>query len=668
MVDLRIVDAPVLLQESITDDVKMPTGGLGNFSIRLGDIVWYVVAKEQLANKNYVDLSSKGVQDKLDSHVSAKDNPHQVTKAQVGLSNVDNTADVDKPASNAVKSALLGKADKTDTYTKSETDSKISTLSSTTYAGHKGYATLSEAQAAQASLPANTLVEVTSDVDNTKNGVYLWDGTTLTKSTYDVFGQAKAYTDNFISMSEQRVNHYPFNDELFQFADINGDVVAKVLPNGELHLTGLTGSVQKEFQSIEQRIGYGSDNYLYRLLDDDENIVLEIDKDSKIHIVGLESDLASTIANNKATVVITDTSNLSNYAYRDTFIPKAERLLNFFRNTQNTGLLAPVPLQSFEQNFSIGTDWINQANIAEWGDYIPVETPYGNNRGVVHPQILEFPNKFIGCRYILAITGYTNGDVKEENPFLLGSNDLQNFELLTPLIDEPVSYTWEKGVVYNSDPFMFYDIKTGELCLISREYWADTSGVSPSQTHEFLYIRRTKDGKTWSERELMWGNQSGTLKSPAVIYDVKTETYHLYAVGQSNGSAYGLIHLTSKTLKNDWEVVGLITPPSGSSVWHVDVKIIGDKQVLTFQNRSGQDSIGFKLGISSDFHNFTWADNWWNPPTYEVYKASFLPQFNDQNQMRMVYVWTTNHKPTAPLNYKLFVQSTSFLNVNYQEQ
>lgn len=26
MSDLRIVDAPVLLQESITDDVKMPTG------------------------------------------------------------------------------------------------------------------------------------------------------------------------------------------------------------------------------------------------------------------------------------------------------------------------------------------------------------------------------------------------------------------------------------------------------------------------------------------------------------------------------------------------------------------------------------------------------------------------------------------------------------------
>ena len=107
MADLRIVDAPVLLQESITDDVKMPTGGLGNLSVRLGDIVWYVVTKEQLANKNYVDLSSKGVKDSLDEHIADKVNPHQVTKAQVGLGNVDNTADVDKPVSNAVNSAII---------------------------------------------------------------------------------------------------------------------------------------------------------------------------------------------------------------------------------------------------------------------------------------------------------------------------------------------------------------------------------------------------------------------------------------------------------------------------------------------------------------------------------------------------------------------------------
>ena len=130
MADLRIVDAPVLLQESITDDVKMPTGGLGNFSIRLGDIVRYVVAKEQLANKNYVDLSSKGVKDSLDEHIADKDNPHQVTKAQVGLGNVDNTADVDKPVSNATKSAITIAT--TDMATKAYVNSKDGDLTTLT--------------------------------------------------------------------------------------------------------------------------------------------------------------------------------------------------------------------------------------------------------------------------------------------------------------------------------------------------------------------------------------------------------------------------------------------------------------------------------------------------------------------------------------------------------
>lgn len=147
--------------------------------------MWYVVAKEQLANKNYVDLSSKRllkIKIRYSCYLS-KANPHNVTKAQVGLGNVNDTqTDVDKPVNNATKSALLTKADKIDTYTKSETDTKISNLSNTTYAGHKGYLTLAQAQAAQTSLPANTLVEVTNDSDSTKNGVYLWNGTTLTKS------------------------------------------------------------------------------------------------------------------------------------------------------------------------------------------------------------------------------------------------------------------------------------------------------------------------------------------------------------------------------------------------------------------------------------------------------------------------------------------------------
>lgn len=51
------------------------------------------------------------IADDLDDHKNDKDNPHQVTKAQVGLGNVDDTADIDKPISSATQEALDGKAD-----------------------------------------------------------------------------------------------------------------------------------------------------------------------------------------------------------------------------------------------------------------------------------------------------------------------------------------------------------------------------------------------------------------------------------------------------------------------------------------------------------------------------------------------------------------------------
>lgn len=52
--------------------------------------------------------------DAYDAHIIDVDNPHTVTKEQVGLGNVDNTADVDKPISDAVQEALDTKADVTD--------------------------------------------------------------------------------------------------------------------------------------------------------------------------------------------------------------------------------------------------------------------------------------------------------------------------------------------------------------------------------------------------------------------------------------------------------------------------------------------------------------------------------------------------------------------------
>ena len=45
----------------------------------------------------------------LSSHISNTSNPHSVTKSQVGLGNVDNTSDANKPISTATQTALNGK-------------------------------------------------------------------------------------------------------------------------------------------------------------------------------------------------------------------------------------------------------------------------------------------------------------------------------------------------------------------------------------------------------------------------------------------------------------------------------------------------------------------------------------------------------------------------------
>lgn len=51
---------------------------------------------------------------KFDTHISNESNPHSVTKVQVGLGNVDNTSDANKPISNATQTALNGKFSATD--------------------------------------------------------------------------------------------------------------------------------------------------------------------------------------------------------------------------------------------------------------------------------------------------------------------------------------------------------------------------------------------------------------------------------------------------------------------------------------------------------------------------------------------------------------------------
>lgn len=59
----------------------------------------------------------------IEGHENNKDNPHNVTAAQVGLGNVNNTSDVDKPVSTAQAQAInAAKAEAMEAATNAQTE------------------------------------------------------------------------------------------------------------------------------------------------------------------------------------------------------------------------------------------------------------------------------------------------------------------------------------------------------------------------------------------------------------------------------------------------------------------------------------------------------------------------------------------------------------------
>lgn len=77
-------------------------------------------------------------QTNLTTHINNKENPHEVTKEQVGLGNVDNTSDANKPISTATQEALNAKANSSDLAGKQDTlvsGTNIKTINGTSILG-----------------------------------------------------------------------------------------------------------------------------------------------------------------------------------------------------------------------------------------------------------------------------------------------------------------------------------------------------------------------------------------------------------------------------------------------------------------------------------------------------------------------------------------------------
>ena len=86
--------ADTTLQNNITKEVNDRKGEITRIEGLISD---------EAATRAQADTT---VNAKVDSHIANKSNPHGVTKAQVGLGNVNNTSDADKPVSTAQATAI----------------------------------------------------------------------------------------------------------------------------------------------------------------------------------------------------------------------------------------------------------------------------------------------------------------------------------------------------------------------------------------------------------------------------------------------------------------------------------------------------------------------------------------------------------------------------------
>ena len=155
---------------SLVDTAPEALNTLNELAAALGD-------DPNFATTMSTELGKKATKDEFNAHANRVDNPHSVTKAQVGLDKVDNTSDLDKPISNATQNAL------------NAINSTISTLTPKTHAST--HATGGEDAISPASIGAATQTDfnaLKNKVDNLafSNGIVITDSVTNKQYTLGI--------------------------------------------------------------------------------------------------------------------------------------------------------------------------------------------------------------------------------------------------------------------------------------------------------------------------------------------------------------------------------------------------------------------------------------------------------------------------------------------------
>jgi hypothetical protein len=309
----------------------------------------------------------------------------------------------------------------------------------------------------------------------------------------------------------------------------------------------------------------------------------------------------------------------------------------------------PPPSLLVPNNYAVPDSFINHLTIATPGTPRVLKTQYADG-GLVHPYLLEMRTPLLGYKYLLADSPHKYGNGKEENATLFGSNDLQEFDLI-PEVVQPFGFP-PIGPGYNSDPNFTYDLRDGSLIFGWRPYIAPNGGYT---------FRKTWNGIDWSDPVTTAYGAVGTGLSPAILFDPVAGLWRLWTV-TSRGV---LSHYTGPEYNGPWTLAGIQhLHESGINIWHLEVKYMGSKFVmLAEQNQVDGDTSQLWFGISTDGTNWTMGQPIFSPIRENVYKASFIPEF-DGNNFRMHIAWNYYAFPApAGMTWTFQCEPTNWVDV-----
>lgn len=510
--------------------------------------------------------------------------------------------------------------------------------------------------------------QVTDDTVN--NGLYVKTAGAWVESNYDPLTQAKAdattkadaakadaistaaldataKSNNTLLSANTNINSKVVLDatesDLAQFTDKNGDIYARFDTNGRLLLTGMGGkAVQDATQSGTNYLPTDNADIL-SVEDVDSLIVMRLDKDAGLRLANIDGSVQDNIR--RILPKITDIRRDKKWFFTDA-------TQSYLSNVYASGMgHAPLGLSLLPSNYTVPNTIVDDLKLIPPTGRLSIDTPYYQDDWVVHPFIFEAVGTIRGYRYILAINPYKFE--AHENPVIYGSNDLDNFTMLTGF-DQPLDTPPEGGFL--SDSGFTYDPASGELIC----YWRITRRPDDGNIYTSYWCKRTKDLLHWTDKEQFFEeleNGVDGLTSPAILFDPSTDLWHLWNIKQAGI----VVHRTSPSLFGGWSEPTQIN--TGTTIpWHIEVRWVGGKMVMLI-NKRDPDSNYF-LGISADGISWTFSSTpMLNVQLPALYKATFLPQFDVDDNFYLEVLYTTNHNDDPELKRRLYHTKTNSITI-----